>query len=242
MIRCDARAACAGVRCLGVRQRPRAGREGSWLCGARDSAAECARRPQGACSLRGGIAAALQGCLPGPLCVSREAMTDSCARSFWSHDGCEEDEGGYMRPAGPGSNYADQQRVIDEFGNDVLHNALRGYNSCLFAYGQTGAGKSYSMVGGGANRGIIPAVCKELFSMAEKEEQANGRIKCQVMVSILELYKGTPRARFLSFSRRPAHAPPLTRLFPKSKCRTCWPRSACRAGSRCASTQRRACT
>lgn len=33
-----------------------------------------------------------------------------------------------------------------------------GYNCCLFAYGQTGAGKSYSMIGYGVNRGIIPMV------------------------------------------------------------------------------------
>ena len=34
-----------------------------------------------------------------------------------------------------------------------------GFNCCLFAYGQTGAGKSYSMIGYGANKGIIPMAC-----------------------------------------------------------------------------------
>ena len=44
------------------------------------------------------------------------------------------------------SKYADQQHVYEALGKQVLDNAWAGYNCCLFAYGQTGAGKSYSMV------------------------------------------------------------------------------------------------
>lgn len=29
----------------------------------------------------------------------------------------------------------------------MLNSAFDGYNACIFAYGQTGAGKSYSMMG-----------------------------------------------------------------------------------------------
>lgn len=36
---------------------------------------------------------------------------------------------------------------FDTFGQRVLDNAWNGFHCCLFAYGQTGAGKSYSMVG-----------------------------------------------------------------------------------------------
>jgi len=46
-----------------------------------------------------------------------------------------------------------------------------GYNCCLFAYGQTGAGKSYSMIGYGANRGIIPLACEEIFQKIKKLER-----------------------------------------------------------------------
>ena len=44
----------------------------------------------------------------------------------------------------------------------MLQHAFDGYNVCIFAYGQTGAGKSYTMMGNvGANAdemGIIPQV------------------------------------------------------------------------------------
>ena len=48
-------------------------------------------------------------------------------------------------------------------GDTVLAKAWQGLNSTLFAYGQTGAGKSYSIVGYGENKGIIPNASAELF-------------------------------------------------------------------------------
>ena len=38
-------------------------------------------------------------------------------------------------------------QVFEDLGNDVIQSAFEGYNACIFAYGQTGAGKSYSMMG-----------------------------------------------------------------------------------------------
>ncbi len=41
----------------------------------------------------------------------------------------------------------------------MLDHAFEGYNVCIFAYGQTGAGKSYTMMGkqdDDGNEGIIP--------------------------------------------------------------------------------------
>ena len=67
--------------------------------------------------------------------------------SFWSFDGYQEMENGYLKPVG--GKYADQQQVYEKLGKSVLDNAYQGYHCCLFAYGQTGSGKSYSMIGYG---------------------------------------------------------------------------------------------
>lgn len=42
----------------------------------------------------------------------------------------------------------------------MLQHAFEGYNVCIFAYGQTGAGKSYTMMGRQEKdqQGIIPQV------------------------------------------------------------------------------------
>ena len=45
--------------------------------------------------------------------------------------------------------------MFEQVGIEILKNAWEGYHCCLFAYGQTGAGKSYSMVGYGSNKVII---------------------------------------------------------------------------------------
>ncbi|KAL3320977.1 hypothetical protein Ciccas_000337 [Cichlidogyrus casuarinus] len=75
---------------------------------------------------------------------SSDIKTFSYDFSYWSHDGFQSDQEGIVIPE-PGSNYADQRMVFNDLGKGVLANAFDGYNCSLFAYGQTGAGKSYSM-------------------------------------------------------------------------------------------------
>jgi len=104
--------------------------------------------------------------------------------SYWSHDCFKEDDGGYLVPDGP--KYASQRMVFDNLGKGVLNNAVEGFNCSLFAYGQTGAGKSYSMVGYGVNKGIVPITCDELFKIIEANQDTN--MKYEVTFSMLEIY------------------------------------------------------
>ena len=73
--------------------------------------------------------------------------------SFWSFNGYHYNEDGTLLP--DDDIYADQQKVFNSVGSEILKNAFEGYHCCLFAYGQTGSGKSYSMVGYGANKGLL---------------------------------------------------------------------------------------
>jgi hypothetical protein len=43
-------------------------------------------------------------------------------------------------------------------GDELILNSFLGYNCSIMAYGQTGAGKSYTMIGTKENKGIIPRV------------------------------------------------------------------------------------
>ncbi|CEF75555.1 hypothetical protein FGSG_10189 [Fusarium graminearum PH-1] len=84
-------------------------------------------------------------------------------------------------------NYAGQSNLFDDLGQPLLDNAFEGYNNCIFAYGQTGSGKSYSMMGYGKEIGIVPMICQEIFKRAD-EIQKDGKTKCTVEVSYLEIY------------------------------------------------------
>ena len=58
----------------------------------------------------------------------------------------------------------------------MLNHAFDGYNVCLFAYGQTGAGKSYTMMGKNLNEnsedlGLVPRMCKDLFERINERTQ-----------------------------------------------------------------------
>lgn len=56
--------------------------------------------------------------------------------------------------------FASQHQVYKDIGEEMLLHAFEGYNVCIFAYGQTGAGKSYTMMGKQekGQQGIIPQV------------------------------------------------------------------------------------
>ncbi|CAJ1368367.1 unnamed protein product [Effrenium voratum] len=129
--------------------------------------------------------------------------------SFWSHDGFEDDGTGYLRPVGgrgrhlpsDSCKYADQRYVFDTFGQRVLDNAWNGFHCCLFAYGQTGAGKSYSMVGYGNNKGIVPISCEEIFSRIGKEKDPTKRY--EVTVSMIEIYNEAIQDLLIDPQQRP---------------------------------------
>ncbi|XP_006871345.1 PREDICTED: kinesin-like protein KIF28P [Chrysochloris asiatica] len=105
--------------------------------------------------------------------------------AYWSHSGFQKDKYGVLISAEPNSNFASQRDVFHDLGREILNNAWQGYNATLLAYGQTGSGKSYSMVGFGANKGIIPNLCEELFQAIENRETNQ---EYQVTFSMLEIY------------------------------------------------------
>lgn len=86
--------------------------------------------------------------------------------------------------------YASQDTVFEDLGKPVMESALEGRNICLFAYGQTGAGKSFSMLGKTdipELQGIIPRTCREIFRRID-ENKDNPLIKASVSIQVVEVY------------------------------------------------------
>ncbi|XP_062862875.1 kinesin-like protein KIF28 [Trichomycterus rosablanca] len=105
--------------------------------------------------------------------------------AFWSHSGFVRRSDGLLVPEEDGGRYADQVSVFAGVGQGIVENALLGYNATLLAYGQTGSGKSYSMMGFGANKGLVPNLCCSLFSFITANQEKR---QCQVFFSMLEIY------------------------------------------------------
>jgi kinesin family member C2/C3 len=62
---------------------------------------------------------------------------------------------------------------------------LDGYNVCIFAYGQTGTGKTFTMEGTKDERGVNYKTLEELFRIIRERE---GLFRYELIVSVLEVY------------------------------------------------------
>lgn len=82
-----------------------------------------------------------------------------------------------------------QLELFEAIGRPITLSALEGYNVCLFAYGQTGAGKTYTMQGIldiPEEKGLQPRVFDEIFASMNqmKKNCMDFLVKC----SFIEVY------------------------------------------------------
>ncbi|KAJ6381294.1 hypothetical protein OIU77_030049 [Salix suchowensis] len=86
---------------------------------------------------------------------------------------------------------AQQRSIYDQAIAPIVDEVLEGFNCTVFAYGQTGTGKTYTMEGGKRNKGgdlpaeagVIPRAIRQIFDTLEAQN-ADYSIK----VTFLELY------------------------------------------------------
>lgn len=82
---------------------------------------------------------------------------------------------------GPLANQADVFEDTAPFAASVLD----GYNVCIFAYGQTGTGKTFTMEGTDEARGVNFRTLEELFHIIKERQQ---QFRYDISVSVLEVY------------------------------------------------------
>lgn len=91
--------------------------------------------------------------------------------------------------------YASQNDVFEELGQPVIDWVLAGYNCCVFAYGQTGTGKTYTMSGNmngePSEYGLVPRICFGLFD--DLENSSADFDDATVTFSHMEIYNESVR-------------------------------------------------
>ena len=103
---------------------------------------------------------------------------------------------------------APQEKVFDEVARPICDAVLDGFNGTIMCYGQTGAGKSFSMVGDGQDyqlRGIAPRAFGRIFrEMGNRPEWIY-----TTRISFLEIYNenlsAPPWPTTAALPRRPLH-------------------------------------
>uniref|UniRef100_A0A3P9DSQ3 Kinesin-like protein n=1 Tax=Maylandia zebra TaxID=106582 RepID=A0A3P9DSQ3_9CICH len=115
-------------------------------------------------------------CISNPKQPKDGAKNFTFDYSYWSH----------TTPDDPG--FTSQTQVYKDIREEMLLHAFEGYNVCIFAYGQTGAGKSYTMMGKQepGQEGIIPQLCEDLFQRTG--ENTDPDLTYSVEVSYMEIY------------------------------------------------------
>jgi len=86
----------------------------------------------------------------------------------------------FMSVFSPGT----QDEIFEEC-KDLIQSVFDGYNATIFAYGQTGAGKTFTMYGTPDKQGIAPRTIRRIFDMVEVNKT---RYEFTVTTSMMELY------------------------------------------------------
>ncbi|KAK7309590.1 hypothetical protein RJT34_06443 [Clitoria ternatea] len=83
--------------------------------------------------------------------------------------------------------YTPKDDQIDVFADasSMVISVLDGYNVCIFAYGQTGTGKTFTMEGTEQNRGVNYRTLEHLFRISKERSEA---FSYDISVSVLEVY------------------------------------------------------
>jgi len=83
-----------------------------------------------------------------------------------------------------------QKKIYEIVGKEIVKDVMEGYNGTIFAYGQSGSGKTYTMYGkdiqDNENKGLIPRIVEDIFNYVENADQ---NISFQLKLSVLQIYK-----------------------------------------------------
>jgi len=67
---------------------------------------------------------------------------------------------------------ASQDEVYETSASAIIQSVVEGYNGTVLCYGQTGAGKTYTMTGSQTEfkyRGIVPRAINQVFALTSSK-------------------------------------------------------------------------
>ena len=92
--------------------------------------------------------------------------------------------------------FTKQKTVFEKSTKFLIDGVVNGYNATVFAYGATGAGKTYTMLGTELNPGIMVLTLEELFDKVNLRRPAGG--------TLVEIVQNGKHIATVDLSPRPA--------------------------------------
>ena len=93
--------------------------------------------------------------------------------------------------------YVNTQDVYQRTCNQLIPSVIQGYNACVFAYGTTGSGKTFTMTGTVDSPGIMVLILKDLFKAIQVQTDKQISLK----MSYVEIYNEVIRDLLLPNSK-----------------------------------------
>jgi hypothetical protein len=84
--------------------------------------------------------------------------------------------------------FSETRLIFDQVAKDLVDGALAGISGTVFAYGQTSAGKTFTMQGPSSNPGIIPLGLKYFYEKLERVREGEEGRAVTVRLSYMEVY------------------------------------------------------
>lgn len=84
-----------------------------------------------------------------------------------------------------------QEDIYNTVGKEIVKDVMKGYNGTIFAYGQSGSGKTFTMYGTAntcntTTSGLIPRIVNDIFTYVQESDD---NVKFQLKLSMLQIYK-----------------------------------------------------
>jgi hypothetical protein len=86
------------------------------------------------------------------------------------------------------SQESDQEEVFEGIGMPMVKAGLDGFNTCIFCYGMTGSGKTFSMTGSKERPGLSSRIFSALFKCVEERKAQDSGFSAEISVSYVEIY------------------------------------------------------
>lgn len=82
-----------------------------------------------------------------------------------------------------------QEEIYLQTCKHLIKPVLSGFNATIFAYGPTGTGKTYTMLGNGEVAGLSALTISDMFEVVKKDEEKEFAIS----ISYVEIYNESIR-------------------------------------------------